>query len=446
MKLTVLGGGGFRVPYVYEALLDAPALRVEELALYDLDVQRLNHLRLVLTGIEQERGQALPLCITTDLNQAVDGADVILCAIRVGGLAGRVIDERVAVSHGVIGQETTGPGGVCLGLRSVPVLVAMAQVVARRAPRAWFINLTNPVGLTTQAVQTILGNRAIGVCDTPPSLCRRVASALNRAPHELWFDYFGINHLGWLRTVSDQAQDWLPVLLADPSALANLEETYLFGAERLRSLGMIPNEYLVYYYAASRVFDTVAARGFSRAEQLITQQQAFYSAPVHTPRHALAAWRAARDARDESYMAEARPSHVEASDAHGASFQDRGYAGIAVALAEALLLSIPAVMILNTANRGSLPFLEADAVVEVPCVVGASGAIPIASGDVQPEARRLLEAVKRVEQTAIEAALSRSYDLALKALALHPLVPSEVARGILDDYLTNHLDMRERFA
>jgi 6-phospho-beta-glucosidase len=264
MKIAILGGGGFRVPMVYGALLArAGRLGVDDVSLYDVDEWRLAQIRPVLEGLERERGAELAFAATTSLDDALEGADFVFCAIRVGKLEGRVVDERVPLDEGVVGQETTGPGGLCFALRTVPVMVELAQRVAERAPRAWFVNFTNPAGLVTEAIRMELGDRAIGICDSPAGLCRRVAAALGRRPGDLWFDYFGLNHLGWLRSVHDGERDLLPELLADDDRLGSFEEGRLFGGEWLRALGMIPNEYLFFYYFAS---DTVGALPFGAAD------------------------------------------------------------------------------------------------------------------------------------------------------------------------------------
>src|SRR5215207_8690659 len=204
MKLTIVGGGGFRVPLVYGALLEkAERLGLDEIVLHDVDDDRLRRIGAVLDGLALERGGRLPFRTTTDLHDAVEGADYVFCAIRSGQLEGRVVDESVPLSLGVLGQETTGPGGICFALRTIPVMVALAQTIAERAPGAWLINFTNPAGMVTEAVQQVLGERVVGVCDSPSGLCRRVAAALDRDPSELWFDYFGLNHLGWLKGVRD---------------------------------------------------------------------------------------------------------------------------------------------------------------------------------------------------------------------------------------------------
>ena len=168
MKIAILGGGGFRVPLVYGALLArAERLGLEHVSLYDVDASRLAQIAPVLEGLERERGSQLGFTATTQLDDALDGADFVFCAIRVGNLEGRVVDERVPLDEGVVGQETTGPGGLCFALRTVPVMVELARRVAERAPQAWFVNFTNPAGLVTEAIRTELGDRALGICDSP---------------------------------------------------------------------------------------------------------------------------------------------------------------------------------------------------------------------------------------------------------------------------------------
>jgi 6-phospho-beta-glucosidase len=324
-------------------------------------------------------------------------------------------------------------------------MVKIAEAVAERAPGAWFVNFTNPAGLVTEAVQSVLGDRAIGVCDSPSALCRRVAAALGRRREELWFDYFGLNHLGWLRGVHDGRRDLLPELLADEDRLLSFEEGALFGPEWLRSLQMIPNEYLAFYYFAS---DTVEAHRSGlelRAEFLLRQQSAFYEGDDSAPGAALAAWRATRREREGTYFAEARA-------AAGLGLPEEredlgGYEGEALAVVEAIVRNEQRVLIVNAANRSSLPFLDGTAVVEVPCVVGRAGAVPCAVGDVPGHARALIEAVKEVERTAISAALTGSRELAVQALALHPLVPSvNVARRIFDAHRARDPELSEQFA
>src|SRR4051812_27460497 len=245
----------------------------------------------VLHGLARGGREELPSRATTDLDDAVEGADFVFSAIRVGRLEGRVVDEAVPLELGVLGQETTGPGGICFALRTIPEMVRLAETVAERAPDAWLINFTNPAGMVTEALQRVLGDRVVGICDSPSSLCRRVARALHRDPAEMWFDYFGLNHLGWLQAAHDADGDRLPELLADDDALAGFEEGRLFGAEWLRTLGMIPNEYLYYFYFAADTVESIRA-GVPRGAALLESQAAFYKRNGEAPEQALAAWRA----------------------------------------------------------------------------------------------------------------------------------------------------------
>jgi 6-phospho-beta-glucosidase len=442
MKLTVVGGGGFRVPLVYGALLEQAArLRLDEVVLHDVDARRLERIGTVLDGLAAEHGTRLPFRTTTDLDDAIEGADYVFAAIRTGQLEGRVVDESVPLGLGVLGQETTGPGGICFALRTIPAMLALAQVVAERAPRAWLVNFTNPAGMVTEAVQQVLGERAVGICDTPSGLCRRVAAALGRDPGDLWFDYFGLNHLGWLQGVRDRGGELLPGLLEDGERLAALAEGRLFGAEWLRSLGMIPNEYLYYFYFSADTVDAIRASPATRGAFLLEQQRAFYAQEGQGPAAALAAWRATRHDRERTYMAEARGDGTEhAVDAGG------GYETEAMAVLEAMELNTRAVMILDTANRSSLPVLDDRAVVEVPCVVGRAGPVPLAAGPLPAHAAALIAQVKEVERTTIDAALTGSRELAVKALALHPLVPSvSTARAIFDGYRERLPALQEAF-
>ena len=446
MKVTIVGGGGFRVPLVYAALLEvSERLGVEELLLHDVDDERLARIENVLSGLATESSRRLPFRSTTDLQEAVEGAGFVLCAIRVGLLEGRVIDESVPLSQGVLGQETTGPGGICFALRTIPAMTRIAEAVAEHAPDAWFINFTNPAGMVTEAVQRVLGDRAIGICDSPAGLCRRVAAALGREPDELWFDYFGLNHLGWLKGVRDGERDLLPDLLDDDDRLRGFEEGRLFGGEWLRSLGMVPNEYLYYFYYAAETVDAVRHSERSRGAYLLAQQREFYAQDGQSSEQALARWRATRHDRERTYMAEARLAAGDDADHEIAG--NSGYESEAMAVMEAIALNTRATLILNTANRSSLPFLDERAVVEVPNTVGKAGPVPVASGTVPTHARALVETMKDVERRTIEAALTGSSEAAIAALALHPLVPSvRTARVIFDGYRARLPELQEAFS
>ncbi|NED77530.1 6-phospho-beta-glucosidase [Streptomyces sp. SID9944] len=438
MRLTILGGGGFRVPLVYGALLtDRAEGRVTEVVLHDVDAGRLSAVTRVLAEQAAEVTDAPAVRATTDLDEALRGADFVFSAIRVGGLAGRAEDERVALAEGVLGQETVGAGGIAYGLRTVPVAVDIARRAARLAPDAWVINFTNPAGLVTEAMSRHLGDRVIGICDSPVGLGRRIARVLGVPPGDAWIDYVGLNHLGWVRGLRHAGRDLLPRLLGDPELLGSFEEGRLFGPEWLHSLGAIPNEYLHYYY-----FNREAVEAYQRAEKtrgafLRDQQAAFYEGLNDPAAPALAAWNRTRAEREATYMAENREAagagEREEDDLSG------GYEKVALALMRAIARDERATLILNVRNQGVLSVLDADAVIEVPCLVDANGAHPVAVDPLPGHATGLVCAVKAVEREVLTAAESGSRAAAVKAFALHPLVDSvNVAHRLVEGYTRVH--------
>ena len=210
-KLAILGGGGFRVPMVYQALLaDTGPLREIEVVLQDSDPQRLTVMESVLARLAARSPDAPRVTAAADLDAALEGADFVFSAIRVGGLAGREHDERIALDLGVLGQETTGPGGIAFGLRTIPVALHIAERVRQPCPGAYVINFTNPAGMITEAMQRVLGERVIGICDTPSGLGRRITAALGLDPAGTRLDYVGLNHLGWLRGSSPAGRTGYP--------------------------------------------------------------------------------------------------------------------------------------------------------------------------------------------------------------------------------------------
>ncbi|MEU9173428.1 6-phospho-beta-glucosidase [Streptomyces sp. NPDC048420] len=438
MKLTILGGGGFRVPLVYGALLtDRAEGRVTEVVLHDLDAGRLSAVGRVLAEQAAAVPDAPTVTTTTDLDDALRGADFIFSAIRVGGLEGRANDERVALAEGVLGQETVGAGGIAYGLRTVPVAVDIARRVARLAPDAWVINFTNPAGLVTEAMSRHLGDRVIGICDSPVGLGRRIARVLGANPNEAWIDYVGLNHLGWVRGLKIAGRDELPRLLADPDLLGSFEEGKLFGTDWLQSLGAIPNEYLHYYY-----FNREAVRAYQQAEKtrgafLADQQARFYDEVGAPGAKALDVWDRTRAEREATYMSENRETagagERDADDLSG------GYEKVALALMRAIARDERTTLILNVRNQSTLSVLDDDAVIEVPCLVDANGAHPVTVAPLPDHATGLVCSVKAVEREVLAAAESASRTTAVKAFALHPLVDSvNVARKLVEGYTSVH--------
>lgn len=380
--------------------------------------------------------------IARDLDDALRSADFVFSAIRVGGTAGRVRDERLPLAEGLLGQETVGAGGVLYGLRTLPVATEIAERVAAVAPGAWVINFTNPAGMVTEAMSRVLGNRVIGICDSPVGLVRRAARAAGADPDAVTYDYVGLNHLGWLRRLTDgQGRDLLPGLLADTEALGSFEEGRLFGAQWLRALGSLPNEYLHYYYFAREALAAVRDAAATRGEFLDRQQGAFFAAAAaaeDSPQAAYRLWDRTRREREETYMAENRAATGGwERDAH--DLDGGGYDRVALALMRAIARDERTTLILNvrngSGNGSAVPALDAEAVVEVPCAVGDFGARPLRVAPPDEHQAGLMLSLKAVERAAIEAAATGSRAAALRALALHPLIDSVAAAARVLDHM-----------
>ncbi|MBT2383520.1 6-phospho-beta-glucosidase [Streptomyces sp. ISL-11] len=436
MRLTILGGGGFRVPLVHRALLDdarrtAPG-RCTELVLYDTDPVRLKVIGSVLAAQAADVPGAPVVRVVRELDEALRGADFVFSAIRVGGTAGRVRDERIPLGERVLGQETVGAGGVLYGLRTIPVALNIAERVAAVAPDAWVINFTNPAGMVTEAMRTVLGDRVIGICDSPVGLVRRAARAAGADPDEAHFDYVGLNHLGWLRSLTHQGKDLLPGLLGDEKLLTSFEEGKLFGAEWLQALGALPNEYLHYYYFRRETLRSVLDSVETRGEFLDQQQGHFFSTAAAALDKAYELWERTRRRREETYMAESRAAsggwQRDSCDLDGG-----GYDRVALALMRAISGDVSTRLVLNVANGTTVPALAPGAVIETVCEVDARGARPLACAPLREDQLGLMLQLKAVERATIEAAVFRDRGAALRALALHPLVDSPaVAARILE--------------
>jgi len=435
MRLTILGGGGFRVPLIYRALLaDRAEGRVTHLTLHDLDRSRLTAISRVLREQADGIDDAPQVSTTTDLTEALTGADFVFFAVRVHGLEGRAIDERVALDEGVLGQETVGAGGISYGLRTIPVAVEVARRTAAVAPAAWVINFTNPAGMVTEAMAHHLGEKVIGICDEPVGLGRRVLHAVGVKAGEAQLDYVGLNHLGWLRGIRVDGNDVLPKLFSDDTTLASFEEGRLFGAEWLRTLGAIPNPYLHYYYYNREAVAAERAAKQTRGAFLLEQQRRFYESLQCGTGSPYAAWESTRHEREATYMAENRAA-AGAGERDVSDLEAGGYEQVALALMRAIARDEQVDLILNVRNAGTLALLESEAVIEVPCLVDAHGAHPYPTAPLPEYAVGLVTSVKAAERAVIEAASTGSRAAALRALAIHPLIDSvAVARRLLDRY------------
>ncbi|MFA3872415.1 6-phospho-beta-glucosidase [Streptomyces sp. MMCC 100] len=413
MKLTVVGGGSTYTPELIDGFARLrDTLPVEELVLVDPAAERLELVGGLARRILARQGHGGRVVTTSDLDAAVDGADAVLLQLRVGGQAARQQDETWPLECGCVGQETTGAGGLAKALRTVPVVLDIAERVRRANPDAWIIDFTNPVGIVTRALLQA-GHRAVGLCNVAIGLQRKFAALLGLAPADVHLDHVGLNHLTWetgVRLGGPEGEDALPRLLAEhgDTVAADLR----LPRPLLDRLGVVPSYYLRYYYAHDEVVDELRTKPSRAAEVAEMERQLLemYGDPSLDEKPALLA------KRGGAYYSEA-----------------------AVDLAAALLGGAGSpYQVVNTYNRGTLPFLPDDAVIEVPAAVGGKGASPLPVAGVDPLYAGLMANVTAYEDLALDAALRGGRDRVFRALLAHPLVGQYAYAEQLTDRLIAH--------
>ena len=446
MKIAILGAGGMRLPLLYCALMDrAEALGLTDLTLLDIDGERLG---LMLDMARARHGTPSPsvhLESTTDLDQALAGATYVITTFRVGDMQGRVVDERVPLAHGLIGQETTGAGGFAMAMRTVPVLRQVIERMRRLCPEAWLVNFANPSGLLAQAARGAGWERSVGICDGPTTMQHLAAHLLDARPAEVFLDYFGLNHLGWIRRVLHRGEDYLPRFLSMIRAAGGFPGLP-FEPDLLSALGMLPNEYLVYYYSSRKMAEKLRSSPQTRGEFLLelntellrdlTRLRALGQSDEMVQRYEAYLRR-----RSETYTHLDAEAESQFSIPINLESDDGGYAAVALDLIETLQAGGHRIMILNVPNEGAVDGMAPDDVVEIPVLVTANGLRPLAVGSVPGHALGLMQRVKAYELLTIEAAVEGSRAKALLALTLHPLVSDAgVARLLLEDFCRQHAE------
>ena len=445
-KIALIGGGGVRTPLVVYGIHEAiKALDADELVLFDLDTERAHIMAELGRALVVREGGSLRIRRAATIEDAVEGASFVLNSIRVGGIRARTHDEKVSVKQGYPGQETTGPGGVAMALRTVSIAVEQARLVERFSPRAWLINFTNPAGLITQAITHNSNARVVGICDTPSELLHRINIALGAGPGEVLCDYVGLNHLGWIRRIQYRGQDVLDQFLGDDDLLRQLYHVPLFSPDLIRSLRLIPSEYLYFYYSRRRALENQRRENSTRGAEIERLSENLFVRLAELLREgrgdsAIEDYAAYLNARSGTYM----KLEGEGSTASGLSEQAdpfraaTGYHRIALDVMTALCGTKPRRMIVNTKSAGSVPEIDHDDIVEVPCLIGHDAVVPEPCGQLPEAVRGLVMAVKAYERTAIEAALSRSELLARKAMLLNPAIGEwEPSKELLEQLITH---------
>lgn len=430
MKVTILGGAGTRVPLIVLGLLRFhEELPTEEVALWDVNPEREPVVARICWALTQRYQIPLKILPARSAEEALEGAAFVISSIRVGGAASRIADEAVALAHGTFGQETVGAGGWAMALRTIPPMMDYVRAVQRLAPQAWLLNFTNPVGIVLQALLATGSERVIGVCDTPRELFESLARELKIESGKAFFDYFGLNHLGWVRRVLVEGRDLLAPLFEQPERLAHLYPVPLFEPRFLQQLRLLPTEYLYFYYRAEEAARTIRRQATTRG-QMVGEQERWLFAQLgqdtSDPEKILSAYESYLARRTATYL------HLETGvpSSEGEIEKARrelytraaGYERVAVDIMRAVRSYRATVMPVDVANAGSIDELSAEDAVEVPCLIDSNGARPLAVGSIPGAVRSLLLQVKDYERLTAQAALEGSAARAVQALAANPLI------------------------
>ncbi|MGW3267405.1 6-phospho-beta-glucosidase [Streptomyces sp. NPDC001056] len=413
MKLTVVGGGSTYTPELVDGFARLrDTLPIEELVLVDPAAERLELVGGLARRIFARQGHGGRIVTTADLDAGIDGADAVLLQLRVGGQAARQRDETWPLECGCVGQETTGAGGLAKALRTVPVVLDIAERVRRGNPRAWIVDFTNPVGIVTRALLHA-GHRAVGLCNVAIGLQRKFAAHLGVPPADVHLAHVGLNHLTWetgVRLGGPEGENVLPRLLAEHGDA--IADDLRLPRRLLDRLGVVPSYYLRYYYAHDEVVRELRSKP-SRAEEVARMERellAMYGDPALDEKPALLA------RRGGAYYSEAAVDLVAALLGGGGS----------------------PYQVVNTLNKGTLPFLADDAVIEVQAAVGPTGPAPLPVPEVDPLYAGLIANVTAYEELALEAALRGGRDRVFRALLAHPLIGQYDYAETLTDRLIAH--------
>lgn len=418
LKLAIVGGGSTYTPELIDGFARLrDTLPIAELVLIDPAADRLELIGGLARRIFAKQGHGAVVTTTTDVTAGVADADAVLLQLRVGGQAARNQDETWPLECGCVGQETTGAGGLAKALRTVPVVLDIAEKVRRANPDAWIVDFTNPVGIVTRALQNA-GHKAVGLCNVAIGFQRRFAGHLGVDPELIRLDHVGLNHLTWERGVTlldapgaTTGREVLPELLAGFGK--EISEDLRLPQRVVERLGVVPSYYLRYFYQHDAVVEELKAKGSRAAEVAEIERQLL-----------------------ELYADPALDTKPELLGKRGGAF----YSEAAVQLIAALLGTGggTSVQVVNARNNGVLPFLPDDAVIEVPAEVDAAGVRPLPQRPVEPLYAGLIAAVTSYEQLALDAALHGGRDRVFDALLAHPLVGQIELADRLTDRLLAH--------
>ncbi len=413
----VVGAGGSYTPELVSGLAGGPGvdLPVGQIRLVDIDQERLGIMAGLTERMLAAADRPIEVCASTDLSRSLPGADFVVTQVRVGGMAARHLDESIPLRYGVIGQETTGPGGMFKALRTIPVMVEIAREVVRLAPEATILNYTNPSGVITEAVLNHTSARLVGLCSGIPSLQRMLAEVLAEQFGTVETRCVGLNHVGFVHSVHASGQDITAEAIETVTGrLRGVSVELERWCELSRVLGAFPIPgYCEYYFRRRAALSKQLEADKTRAQQIM-------------------------EIEAEIFNEAANPASMSPPAAL-AKRGGQGYSSVTFGVVRAMVLDQPTEVAMSVLNHGMVRDLPDQASVEIVCRVAAAGVTPLAVGEIPLSFRGLVQAVKAHETLTIQAALTRRRDVALQALLAHPLVGDlEVAEPMLDELLEVH--------
>lgn len=450
MKLTILGGGSVRTPRLIPTLVRrAQALQLTELCLMDIQPEKLAIIGELAETMAKERNASFKFTMTTSAEEAVTDADHVITSIRPGYEQGRAVDERICFEHGVLGQETTGPAGLAMAMRSAPAILQYARMVDELAkPGAWIFNFTNPAGLVAQVLHDAGVQRIVGICDSANKAQHAVSRFMDIPMERLQHRVYGLNHLSWTRSVvidadtsGQDGEEVLPGLLQDDNFI---QQTHLkmFARGLIDWQGAFLNEYLHYYYHRDEALAALINKDETRGEEVLrlTTQMLGDLRNASSTSERMAIYEDSLNQRSATYMAHARGGTTREKTEYEEE-DSEGYAGVALGCIEAIVNDTPAYIGLNVPNQGAIDGMQDDDIVEVACWVDGAGVHPVHIGEVPPAQLQLMQSVKFYERLAAQAILNRSRDTAVQALAMHPLLGSyPLAKKLVDAFVEAHTE------
>jgi 6-phospho-beta-glucosidase len=406
MKLVITGGGSSYTPELVDGMLQHSAtFPVSEICLTDINPARLEILKGLSQRMVARSGLKIKVTAATDRKQALEGAAFVNGLIRVGGMEARILDERIPLKHGVIGQETTGPGGMMKALRTIPPMLAIASEMVEVCPDAWLINYTNPSGIIAEALGKHSEVKFISLCSGPAGWIGQILRQMNVSPERANVDWVGLNHLGFAIRVWVDGEDATEQAVEAASAVWNIDP------EWMRALGAVPASYLRYFYHPDEVLAEYQQLGHRTRGEVV------------------------QEVEGELLRQYADPSLAEKPELlkrRGGG----GYSDVAIAAMESIYHNRGDRQIVQALNRGAVDGVSADAAMELSCVIDRMGAHPVRVGALPLAIRGLVQAVKAYESLTVQAAVEGSRRIALQAMMSHPLVPSwKVAKNLLDEML-----------